>query len=583
MLNTIIPESLQPVAHLLTAYCQPLLQWASDLILNQLVEKNRSHPLVRLKTLLDFSGLKQACADYHLLTGGPGRPVEHTVARLLRVLFLRYWFDLSLRRMEDRLRFDMLARWFAGYGLQQPVPDHTTLHHFERYLYEHHRALFFNTILSQIDALVNDGHADIQMADTFALRACAAMETLIQRLRHSSYQLLQAWQQDDPAGYADCYAQLDNAALFGLKTEQREFFLAQDAWRERLRVTVQALEDVLTLLPAEKGRSPEMQQRLAQLEKLLRDELEIERGADGRICAVAYRTAGKRGQFRICSATDPEATIRNHGAGKQDFGYNVSVAATPDFIRAIQADTGSTSDVTPIPDLLTVQKEREDALPEKLVYDQIAGHGKTAQAVAEASDGRTQLVAYPMPPQKTKTFGPEAFILSPDGYGLTCPNGRISTRRYRSGAGDGWTFRFTAAQCLGCLLLKACRGDETPRRGDETPRRSDGTTPTTKRDVFISDYRPYYDCLVAYSKTEAFKQDMKLRPQIERVIAGLVLHCGARYARFRGTKKVDFQMKMCATIYNVKRLLVRLDEAAGLRRRPTRRRWEAPTPILGSV
>jgi hypothetical protein len=48
---------------------------------------------------------------------------------------------------------------------------------------------------------------------------------------------------------------------------------------------------------------------------------------------------------------------------------------------------------------------------------------------------------------------------------------------------------------------------------------------------------------------------MKLRPQAERVIAGLVLHCGARYARFRGLVKVDFQAKMCATAYNLKRWL----------------------------
>jgi hypothetical protein len=45
-----------------------LLQWASDLILNQLVEKNRNHPLVRLKTLLDFSELEQA----GWLSGGAG-------------------------------------------------------------------------------------------------------------------------------------------------------------------------------------------------------------------------------------------------------------------------------------------------------------------------------------------------------------------------------------------------------------------------------------------------------------------------------------------------------------------------------
>ncbi len=57
----------------------------------------------------------------------------------------------------------------------------------------------------------------------------------------------------------------------------------------------------------------------------------------------------------ILQPVAPEATIRNHGPNKQDFGYNVSLAATLDFVREIRADTGSTSDVTPIPALLTAQ------------------------------------------------------------------------------------------------------------------------------------------------------------------------------------------------------------------------------------
>lgn len=565
LMNTpIIPEILRPVAHILTQYLHPLLSWASGYILQQLVDKNRNHRLVRLEALLDFSELERACADYHLKDAGPGRPVSHTVSRLLRSLFLRYWSDLSLRQTEERLRFDMLARCFAGYDLHEAIPDHTTLHHFERYLDEHHHALFFDTVLAQIDAALTDGHQQVQIADTFALRACAAMETLIQRLRHSSYQLLQAWQTHDPDGFASCQPSLDSAALFGLKTEKREFFLAREEWSERLRCTVQAIEHALAQMPIVARQSPQMTQRVAQLEKIIADELDIHRAENGRILSLTYRSGEKRGSFRICSATDPEATIRNHGPAKKDFGYNVSVAATPDFIRAIQADTGSTSDVTPIPDLLTTQAQRGDALPEKLIYDQVAGHGKTAHEVATASQGRTQLVAYPMPPKKAKTFSPEAFTLSDDGLCLTCPNGRTSRRRYRSGSGDGWTFRFLPDQCLACPLLKACRGSKQP--------------PTTHRAVFISDYRPDYDRLTAYSQTEAFKQDMKLRPQIERVIAGLVLHNGARYARFRGTTKVDFQMKMCATVYNVKHWLVRLDEIAGRRRRPPRRPWEMPTP-----
>lgn len=564
MQTPIIPENLLPIASILTQYLKPLLSWVSQHILQQLISRQDQHPLVQLKQLLDFSALELACADYHKTGNGPGRPVCHAIPQLLRLLFLRYWHNLSLRRSEEHLYFDLLARWFVGYGLHEEVPDHTTLHRLEVYLYTHHPSLFFDTILSQIDALLDDGHKRIQIGDTFALRACAAMESIIQRLRHSSYQLLQAWQGDDPVGYATAAVQIDEAALFGLKGEKREFFLAQQEWQERLRLTVAAVDHLLSLLPSVESCPATLQQRRSQLQKIMADELSVVRDEAGCIHTVAYLPEKKRGSFRIGSATDPEATIRNHGVGKKDFGYNVSVAATPDFIRAIQADTGSTSDVTPIPALLTVQAERGDALPQRLIYDQVAGHGKTAHEVTVASEGQTQLVAYPMPTKHAKTFGPEAFTLSEDGLSLTCPDGRISFNRYRSGSGEGWTFRFMPPQCRGCPLLAACRGSDQ--------------LPTTHRDVFISDYRPDYDRLVAYAQTDGFKQDMKLRPQVERVIAGLVLHNGARRARFRGQKKVDFQMKMCAAVFNAKHWLVRLDEVAGRRRRPKRQRWGLPTP-----
>jgi hypothetical protein len=88
---------------------------------------------------------------------------------------------------------------------------------------------------------------------------------------------------------------------------------------------------------------------MAHLHKILADELAISRDEAGRPLAVTLLSKKKRGQMRLCSATDPEATIRNHGPGKQDFGYNISLAATLDFVREIRADTGSTSDVTPMP------------------------------------------------------------------------------------------------------------------------------------------------------------------------------------------------------------------------------------------
>jgi len=560
---SIIPENLTAIAPILSQYLSPLLDWLSQQVYERLLARAGGHPLVRLAGFLDFRPLERACAGYQH-HNGRGRPNVHTVPKLLRAMFIKYWFDFSLRRLEEEIRYNLLVKWFVGYALYEEGPDHTTLHRIEAYLYQEHPRLFFDSVLEQIDATVADGHEQVQIGDTFALRANAALETLLQRLRHSSYQLLCAWQASDPEGYAAIYPYLDGAALFGLKGERPEYTLASDQWRQRLLLTLEAIENCLALLPPAASGAAEVQRRAAQLTKIIADELALIRDETGRLIGVSLLAKEKRGRRCICSATDLEATIRNHGERKKDFGANVSLAVTPNFIREIRADTGASADVSAIPALLTEQAEHHGVCPEKLIYDQIAGNGKTVHDVAEATNGQTQLVAKPMPPKQSKTFGPEAFTLSDDGLWLTCPGGRRSNRRYRSGSGDGHTFRFTPPHCLGCTLLKPCRDGDKP--------------PTTKRDVFINDYRPEYDQLVAYSQTTAFKQDMKLRPHVERIIAALVLHNGARRARFRGLKKMDFQMKMCASSYNAKRWLVLLAEKAGRHRRQPRRRWELPLP-----
>lgn len=565
-MTPIIPENLAFCSHLLQLYLQPLLNWFSDLVYNRLVVQGaEDHPLVRLQRLFDFMALEQACQPYQHVVG-PGRRVIHSVPKLLRAMLVKYLLNLSLRRLEQEIRYNLVIKWFVGYSLLEEGPDHTTLHRFEAYLYREQPRLFFDTLLAQIDATVADGHEVVQMGDTFALRANAALESLLQRLRHLTHNLLHTLQAETPAMYAALAPTLDEAALFGWKKEKREYHLSTEEWQQRLFTTVQAVTACLAQL--EGGcHPPAVRACIAWLQKTLADELHLVWDESGQLQDVILLPAKKRGLHRICSGSDPEATIRNHGENKKDFGYNVSVATTLDFIREIRADTGSTADVTPIPVLLTAQQTHHDTLPAKLVYDQIAGTGKTAHQVDAATNGRTQLVAKPMPPSKTDTFGPEAFTLSDDALSLECPNGQRTLHRYRSGSGDGWLFRFTAAQCRSCPFLRRCRNS--------------AKIPTSKRDVFISYYRPQYDDLVAYSKTETFKQEMRLRTQVERIIAGLVLHNGARRARFRGLVKVDFQAKMCGMAYNVKRWLVLLAEKEGQYTRPVRRAWGLPTPSQG--
>ena len=545
---TIIPDFLR---QLIETHLEVLLLWFSDYVYQRLEAANTDHPLQRLNTLLDLTPVERACGGFHK-QNGMGCPITHTVPRLVRALLVRYFYDLSLRETEAAIREQIPVKRFVGYALASRGISYSTLSRFENYVWEHHPRLFFDTVLRQIDAAFPAQRLRPQMADTFAMLANAQKETLIGRLRHGAALLLLAVHRQEPARFYELAAALKLPSLVGAEAEPPEFLLNAVEKHARLTETVTQVVHLLQGV----GQYAARDQSVRRYERLLRDvlakEVEVRRDETGQVMAVRQFGEGERGTFRPTSATDPDATIRNHGPGKQDNGYNIHLAANTDFIREIEAATGSQPDAAGIVPLLTAQKEHHDLLPPKLIYDKAAGHGQTIAAVAAATQGQTQLVVQPVQAGKKKSgdrlgpldcrlteqIDPETGEIKP---ALVCPDGQTTTIRYRAGSGSGWTYRIPAATCVDCPLLAACRGD--------------AVAPPHPRQWFVSDYQSPVLAALAYAQTEAFKLDMKLRPQIERIIAGLVLHNGARYAHFRGLEKVDFQAKMCAMAYNLKRWL----------------------------
>jgi len=549
----------------------------SEYTYERLHSRDPKQPLRQLADILDFKPMELACAAYHTVSG-PGCNPTHTVPKMLRAVLVKYFYDYSLRNTESQIRYNMLIKSFIGYAIYEEGPDHSTISRFENYLIFHHPRLFFDTVLRQIDEAFPDDRTRSQIADTFAVHADAAMESLTKRLRHSCQNLLVAFQKENPAEYDHLWAQLEVDNIFGAEDEKIAYDVSIEQRQERLLRILNGIDTCLQLVKAYTV-SAAVQRWITVLEKILSDELHLKRDEAGHILQAALlgkkkdenKGGKKRGKYAIFSATDPDATIRNHGEGKVDPGYNGSVTATTEFIRDIRADTGSQPDHVAIPDLLAAQMEHHDLAPSKLIYDQEAGTGKAAYEAKAVTKGKTQLVVKPKATKATNAekFGPTDFSLSDDALTLTCPNGRSTTRRYLSGSGDGFNFRIPKSKCAGCLLLQNCRGKKKwPHPPDPYAR------PTTPRNVFISDYRIERQELVAYSKTDAFKEDMKLRPDIERTISILVQHNGARRARFRGLVKVDFQLKMCGMAFNVKRWLTKLSG-----KRPAKRhRFSAPMP-----
>ncbi|MBE7469842.1 MAG: transposase [Anaerolineales bacterium] len=79
--------------------------------------------------------------------------------------------------------------------------------------------------------------------------------------------------------------------------------------------------------------------------------------------------------------------------------------------------------------------------------------------------------------------------------------------------------------------------------------------PTSHRQVFISYHRDATLAALEYNQTDPFKQEMKQRPLIERIIFNLTHFFGARYARSTGLVKANFQLSMAAAAFNLRQLI----------------------------
>ena len=533
---TILPESLQQI---LTPYLDLLVQWLGEQVYERMLRFHQKHLLFQIHKHLDFRALEAACSGYHHQTGAGVKPT-HRSSHLIRALLIRHLYVMSYREVEAALQTNLLMRWFVGYGIFDAVLDHTTLERFEVWVCANQHRSLFDVVLDQIDEDFPEECQAEQIGDTFAMRANAAEETLIQQLRHTGECLLRELKRESLGQYQQVVTGLDLGGLLGNPHETSIFYLDQEERRLRLQSTVFALLDIKERV---KQSGPldqlvRVQLRLEDVDKILGDRLDLQKNADGQVERVTRLPAKQQGSYQIGSATDREATYRKHGED-HTLGYNISLSATKQgVIREIQAATGAQPDQAGVASLIQEQVQQGYPCPPKLIYDQAAGAGKTRAEVERVSEGKTQLVAKIHTTAKAGRFGPQDFSLSADGLSLTCPNGMVTHTRHRSGNRDGTHYDFSATICRGCPLWSQCRNEKA--------------NPANNRRVFISDYQDQVTAAQAYNQTEAFQADMKLRPRIERIVFMLTNYDGARRARALGLQQADFQVKLCATVRNLR-------------------------------
>jgi hypothetical protein len=273
--NMILQQSIQ---FFILWHWSILVKFFNDYLLDLALTHAHSHLLVKLSKLLDFASLEGLAAEYHH-TSGPGTSVTHPASKLVRLMLVKYLYDLSLRETEERLYSDTLVRWFVGYSLFEPLPDHCTIQRFEIWLNQEQHFALFDEIVRQIKQAFPEETRATQIGDTYALRANAAQEELRPMLRHVCTKILLA--------AIEAFPQRIDHVLTGFAWEQllgspREIDLPAKAEQaERLqRVVLAALELQRRMTPLLAGHPeqefPVLRQLLAALSKILADEVVVE-------------------------------------------------------------------------------------------------------------------------------------------------------------------------------------------------------------------------------------------------------------------------------------------------------------------
>jgi IS5 family transposase len=103
------------------------------------------HFLKLLERAVDFSFVNDLCRDAY--NPDVGRPA-YEPQMMFKMLFLQFLYDISDRRLEEEVNFNLVLKWFVGLAIDESPPDATSLTRFRERLSVERFTSIFNQIVS---------------------------------------------------------------------------------------------------------------------------------------------------------------------------------------------------------------------------------------------------------------------------------------------------------------------------------------------------------------------------------------------------------------------------------------------------
>jgi IS5 family transposase len=471
----------------------------------------KDHELLEIDREVDFSFVREEVAD--LYSDETGREAIDPEL-LLRLSFLQTRYNLSGREVIERSRTDLAFRCFLHLGLEDDLPDHSTLSIFrDRLGVERFRRIFNRSVTDALEQGLVTGR--MVLVDSSGIVADVA----IPRLRALLIRLVRK----------------GITALLKLGVDISEYAQEHDA-----------LCDDDSWMLTTKLRDKDVT-KWAELAERVRDALEQfdpDDGDGGLVALIDKALAREDGSAKgatIVSDVDPDARWSVRKRGKKPFvGYKQQIATDADseIITAVEVTPANVDDSTQFQGL--VEGHQHNAgMPEAVATDSGYNSGENRRRLSE--DGIKDFI---MPPtakgHRQGMFSATDFEVEFDEEGrplkVTCPAGRVAEDGRWQKEKDGWRFYFTKGQCEGCPYRKRC------------------STAEYGRAVFISRHYRAHEEARERANGEEFEAAQIERLGIERTFAHQQKWAGIKRTRYRGLEDVTIAVLMtCFTTNAVRR------------------------------
>jgi len=433
-----------------------------------------------------------------------GRPSIDPVTFFKLQLFMFFEGIRSERQLLEMASLNLAHRWYLGYHLDEPLPDHSSMTRIrERFGLDVFRRFFDHVVRLCVDAGLVWGEE--LFFDATKVRANAAMGSLVPRLREV----------------------VDGHLV--------DLFAPGEATTTAALAASPGAESV----PDEAGppplRSPTAASPAAGVSPPRWDVLEQCRLAPDRPAARGYE---RTSDWRV-STTDLDAALMKASGQRAALGYHDHYVVDGGKARIILHALVTPADVMenePMLDQLRRVLFRWRLRPERVVADTTYGTVENIRALE--GQGIRAYVPLPDFDARTPYYGSSRFSYDGERDEYRCPHDQPLRRRATSQTEEAVIYRAEAATCNACPLKAACTASEHGR--------------TVRR----SFHKAYLDRVRGYHATTTYRRAMRKRQVwVEPLFAEAKQWHGLRQFRLRGLHKVNVEGLLVAAGQNLKRWL----------------------------